>query len=429
MARTTNLRWPASMLLSLACIAGLPGESSCRVPGPTLRFVRQNGNLPSIKFDTAPKSDGRGVEVGPLSESALQKLRQAKPSAAEFAEILVVYADTDDDTGLPIPMLGTYAAGAGCIRFTPRFPWSPGLTYHAKFNHRLFVSRYGTGPGDRPIEESYLQLSFSIARATGPATVVAAVYPSSDRLPENLLRVYIHFSAPMSLGNAYRNIHLLDESGSEVPKPFLVLDQEMWDRAYQRFTLLFDPGRIKRGLRSNMDLGPPLRIGGKYQLVIDAAWPDGTGAPLASSYRKDFTVGPAQRTSPDYHRWQVVPPAEGTTEPLRVMLTEALDHALLQRMITVHDAKGIRLEGTIEIGAKEMEWRFIPGNPWKPGGYEIKVDTALEDLAGNSLARVFDADLSEPRSNVWAEGRVVAIPFAVKPSVGRDNRSLARSRR
>jgi hypothetical protein len=33
-------------------------------------------------------------------------------------------------------------------------------------------------------------------------------------------------------------------------------------------------------------------------------------------------------------------------------------------------------------------------SPWRPGAHELIVDALLEDLAGNSLARVFDRDLT-----------------------------------
>ena len=38
-------------------------------------------------------------------------------------------------------------------------------------------------------------------------------------------------------------------SGQAVADPFLELDEELWSTDGRRFTLLFDPGRIKRGLK------------------------------------------------------------------------------------------------------------------------------------------------------------------------------------
>jgi hypothetical protein len=32
----------------------------------------------------------------------------------------------------------------------------------------------------------------------------------------------------------------------------------------------------------------------------------------------------------------------------------------------------------------------MPRAPWKPGGYRIRVDPALEDLAGNAVGHLFE---------------------------------------
>ena len=107
-------------------------------------------------------------------------------------------------------------------------------------------------------------------------------------MPENLLKFYLHFSAPMSRGEAYRRIHLLDADGNEVADPFLELGEELWDRDMRRFTLLFDPGRIKRGLKPREEVGPVLEEGKQYTLVVDRDWLDATGYPLAAKMRKTF---------------------------------------------------------------------------------------------------------------------------------------------
>ncbi|MCH7864908.1 MAG: hypothetical protein IIC56_06820, partial [Proteobacteria bacterium] len=98
------------------------------------------------------------------------------------------------------------------------------------------------------------------------------VYPSADVLPENLLKFYLHFSAPMSRGDSYQHIRLVRQNGSVVDLPFLELDQELWDRRQTRLTLLFDPGRIKRGLKPHEEVGPALKPGRRYTLEIDAHW-------------------------------------------------------------------------------------------------------------------------------------------------------------
>ncbi len=69
------------------------------------------------------------------------------------------------------------------------------------------------------------------------------IYPSAGRLARrNQLKFYIHFSAPMSRGEAYRRIHLLDAEGQVLEAVFLELGEELWDPPMQRFTLLCDPG-------------------------------------------------------------------------------------------------------------------------------------------------------------------------------------------
>jgi len=48
--------------------------------------------------------------------------------------------------------------------------------------------------------------------------------------------------------------------------------------------------------------------------------------------------------------------------------------------------------GNVSISEMETRWEFVPEQPWQSGDYRIEVDTALEDLAGNKLNRVFDVD-------------------------------------
>ena len=88
---------------------------------------------------------------------------------------------------------------------------------------------------------------FVLPKPSSIATKVAAVYPSKSALPENQLKFYVHFCAPMSRGEAYERIHLSNERGEEVEFPFLELGEELWDDSGTRFTLFFDPGRIKLG--------------------------------------------------------------------------------------------------------------------------------------------------------------------------------------
>ncbi len=51
---------------------------------------------------------------------------------------------------------------------------------------------------------------------------------------------------------------------------------------------------------------------------------------------------------------------------------------------------------TRHTGPDERSWRLVPAEPWQAGPYELVVDGILEDLAGNSLTRVFDRDRTSP---------------------------------
>src|SRR2546425_7490559 len=111
----------------------------------------------------------------------------------------------------------------------------------------------------------------------------------------------------MSEGDCYRHIKLLDAKGKAVDLPFLELDQELWDSEGKRFTLFFDPGRIKRGLKPREELGPPLEEGKTYAFVVDRDWLDAEGNPLKESYRKSFRVGPPDDSPPDPKTWVIKP--------------------------------------------------------------------------------------------------------------------------
>ena len=323
------------------------------------------------------------------------------------------------------PMLGTYRVAGDSLRFEPRFPIEPGVRYRADFDpvrlHELARSLSPAAAGDdgrKPPTSARLTAEFSLpGRTAQPSAIVTAVYPSRSTLPENLLRFYIHFSAPMSRGEAYRHIRLLDAAGKPVADPFLELDEELWSVDGKRFTLLFDPGRIKRGLRPREEVGPVLVAGRSYELVVDPGWADAAGQPLKAEFRKAFRVGPPDETSPDPKTWTVHPPAPGTRDPLEVRFPEPLDRALLDRLIAVRDAADAAVDGTISVAEEETNWRFIPADPWRPGTYRLVIGTELEDAAGNSIARPFEVDAVGPITQRIAS-ETVALPFRIG-TVGR----------
>jgi hypothetical protein len=296
---------------------------------------------------------------------------------------LAVYA-----AGADTPMLGTYSKEGDTLIFRPRFPLSSGTSYRAVF------------PGGTLVVDA--------APAAAPTARVEHVYPSASVLPANELKLYIYFSAPMSRGEAWKHIHLLDDAGKPVPLAFLELDQELWDPGNQRLTVLFDPGRIKRGLVPTNEIGPPIVEGKHYKMVIDRDWHDAQGARLVEDFKKPFTGGPSDRTPPDPKHWSVTAPKAGTTEPLIVDFPKPMDYALLQRMLEVQG-----VAGRIAIDRDETRWSFTPDAPWKAGAYRLIADNLLEDIAGNHLDRAFDVDLQKATPAPVA-AKTVSLPFSVR---------------
>jgi hypothetical protein len=239
------------------------------------------------------------------------------------------------------------------------------------------------------------------------------VYPTADRLPANLLRLYLVFERPMSTGESHERLQLLDDAGRRVEGAFLHLEEELWDPTGRRLTVLFDPGRIKRGLRANLEDGPPLASGRRYRLVVDGGWRDADGRPLGTTVTKAFEAVGDDRTSPAIGQWTIEPPAAGTRGPLVVRFPELLDRALLSSAIGVVDAEGNGVGGEIDVPRGERAWTSTPEASWREGHYDLRVSTELEDVAGNSLRRVFDAEIAPGPRGAQSAAGVVSRSFGV----------------
>lgn len=315
---------------------------------------------------------------------------KAVEPANGWASIFRVYAGDGD-----VPAaLGAYRVENGELLFQPRYLVN--VRTRAVFH-----------PPSGPAVEAVFE---GPRLDTTSTTRVERVYPSTDLIPENQLKFYLVFSAPMSRGEAWRRIRLLNEQASVVELPFLEIDQELWDRENRRLTVLFDPGRIKRGLLPLKEEGPAIEDGQAYTLVIDREWRDARGAPLVEPFRKAFRVGPTDRTVPDPKSWRVIPPEKGG---LALDFPESMDWALMLRVIDVRGADG-PIAGTVEIDREETRWRFTPHIPWKPGDYQVVIDDTLEDLAGNRVGRPFDRELDRfDRVDRTVTSKTIALPFRV----------------
>lgn len=359
------------LLYFLTCLGWIFAGCAAQKPLPVEVAVRW----------VADSADARRamVEVSGISAASL---KQVSEDAAQSRRLLAVYAG-EPNPNFP-PMAGSYEIQSGKLFFKPQFPLEPGVEYHAVFQ-----------PEQKPSITAIFQLPASGAL---PATVVSRITPSADLLPENLLKFYVQFSAPMRRGRIYDHIHLREASGEgggegrEVDLPFLQIDEELWDSTMTRLTLFIDPGRIKRGVLPLEEVGPALEAGKRYTLVIDREWLDGAGMPLKESFQKTFNVGPPDREPIDPKRWQIQSPFAGTRDALSINFAESLDQALAQRLIAVALESGEIVAGEISLSEHERRWTFSPANSWRRGRYHLHIQTTLEDLAGNNIGKPFDVD-------------------------------------
>jgi hypothetical protein len=231
-------------------------------------------------------------------------------------------------------------------------------------------------------------LSGAELRAVSPAGTV----------PANLLRLYLHFREPVThaVPSSCFGISRLP-GGNAVERPFLDFGEDgLWDRERKTLTLLFDPGRIKRGLQLNQTLGPPLQAGGRYRLQSECEG--------IAPFRHEFDVAGEERRPLDPAKWRILDPVPrtGTREPLRLEAPVLMDEPLFERYVRPD------LKGSVSIDGGRI-WSFVPDQPWGEFGSEYKIyfGARLEDVSGNRPGRSFD----EPATGVRKEAQTVIREF------------------
>ncbi len=333
--------------------------------------------------------DSSQVKVQGFSQEALHYLRERSLDLSSVFKVYAIPGESGWDHST-LPVDGNWEITKENILFRSRHDWLPDVNYVARLDQaalNAFMGSSGSG--------SVINTSFTVPR---PADLqpehVTDVYPSADVLPQNLLKFYIHFSGPMARGNAYEHIYILNEEGEMVPDAFLELPQELWDPHATRLTILFDPGRIKRGLERHNLMGVAFEPGKEYTLVVDSSMIDGNGLPIGTRFEKSFHITKPDSEMLDHEQWTINIPDAGSRRALVIHFDESLDHALLHRMIDLNHQGNI-LFGHIETNNAEKVWRFIPDEPWQAGHYSLEIKPELEDLAGNNLISVFDVQLSD----------------------------------
>lgn len=339
----------------------------------------------SVVTEVSRDDYGR-VEVTGLDAGVLAALREDSPEQSQWLSMFAVHlvSGAADGGGDDVPAIaGRYQLVAEGVRFSPAFAPLPGYSY------RVHLRFAGSAP---QVEEFTLPRPSPGARAN---VAVDQVYPSGSSLPENTLRLYVHFSRPMARGQVATKIQLLDEHNEVIDGAFIVGPLgELWGPQQRRLTLLLDPGRIKQGVGPNRILGPALETGGERTLMIAADFKDAEGGKLGSDFRQTYAVGDAIRAAVTPQLWHITPPPSASQLPLQIRFTRSLDSAMLAHSIQVYSHEGVPIKGSIRVLESETLWQFVPASPWLAQGYFIRVATHLEDVAGNNVLAPMDVELA-----------------------------------
>lgn len=365
---------------------------------------------PVIHLDTTERNaierNAAYIEVTGLSRADLTALSRANLSADEWSALLhVTLRSSPSMPGTEsLTMAGRYTVDDS-LRFFPSSPFDAGREYDVRFDPAR-VSRAGLSAHATTATIAIPDTNHS------PSTRVSAVYPGSDLVPENLLRMYVVFSRPMGQQGGQDYITFFDDNGREAPDVVVPLATDPWNAERTRYTIILDPARVKREILPNRAIGRALHNGTGLTLVVKRDWPDAHGLPLTTEFHHRFRIGPAEEHALSTGQWRVAPPAVGTRDPVTVTFPRPLDFGLLQRSLSVQRSDS-NIPGRGRVGPAEIWWQFVPDSEWQRGPYMLKVEPMLEDLAGNRIGRAFDrVSRGEP---VRAEGGVpVFVPFIVK---------------
>ena len=303
---------------------------------------------------------------------------------------------------------GKYEVDGDTLCFVPTYPFISGTSYTVLVHHSLVEAAATSELDDFD--------PFTITRPSDdvmePAAFVVEVHPNAEEVPRNLLRFYSSL-----LGPDERRLRRRPRARRRRGNPRTAArsappdgPRALGPRPDTRATVLFDPARIKRGLAPHREAGYPLREGATIEVVVDAGFADAHGRPLADEFVRRYRVVGDVRRRVEPAEWEIEAPGSGTRDPLVVRFDRPLDHALLQRCLAVVDAEAAHLPGRVAVPDGERSWEFTPAAEWPDARCALVVDTTLEDLAGNSVARVFDRELADPDHDPIA-AKTVTLEF------------------
>jgi len=383
----------------LACAAALVAVA------PNLACRRAAAPEPlGVTLVTPPGETRAAIDLTGLTVEERAALKNDAPDAV-WESLLKVTVQAANPEAAPPPVAGRYRVTDRGVRFTPAFPFQPGRRYDVHVDLGQF----------RRDEPRRLKTTVALPGGQTPAAEarVMGISPAGETVPENLLRFYVWFSAPMSREAGLPHVTLTDERTGVVADAFLPVDGGFWNHDFTRYTLFFDPGRVKIGILPNERMGRPLVAGHRYRLAIATTWRDAHGAPLVEPFEHRFTAGPALTAPLDLDTWQITLPVAGTRQPIMLRAPAPLDHAVALRAIGITSASGETIDGEVSLDVTDTRWQLVPAEPWRAGSYGVVALDTLEDPAGNRIGRAFETPIDDRRPP--ASPRLTR-PFRIPPT-------------
>ncbi|MDW5266132.1 MULTISPECIES: hypothetical protein [Acidobacteriaceae] len=229
------------------------------------------------------------------------------------------------------------------------------------------------------------------------APQVVSISPAARSIPANTLRLYVIFDHPARGVVATRDLRLLDEADRTINGAFMDFGQDLWSPDGRRLTVLFDPGRVKRGVEGEGESAAPLQVGHSFTVEV-------------SGKSFHYRVTPAIRTAINPQTWRVAVPKAESRDALRVTFDREMDDALLRDQLEVEDAQGRLQAGHTTTSSSGRVWSWRPMRGWSTGDYRLVVGANLEDVSGNRIGEALDHEVGSPD----AARETVALPFTIK---------------
>ncbi|WP_299896465.1 Ig-like domain-containing protein [uncultured Aquimarina sp.] len=271
------------------------------------------------------------------------------------------------------PILGKTFFQEDSLHFTPVVPLGWDRIYTLVYNHSITYFKI-------PIPKNYKKLS------------VEEIYPTSSKLPSNILKWYIKFSNPINRNNVYDYFHFINAKGDTLSRAILPLENILINRDKTLVTLWIEPGRQKRKLIPNQLLGSVFTPRENYRIIISKNIKDSNGVSMQKDYIKSFSIIDADRSKPNISQWHIEHPKKESLSPLIIKCYEPLDYGSVLENINISYKNQI-IRGTWELSNNERIIQFLPKKKWKLGNYQINFNKTIEDLAGNNLSRLFDNEI------------------------------------